>query len=243
MSGKAGKEIFTDMFDMELSGKMVTGKENSISGMLYRSLEKLIDAKYAGELATPAIRMLNVETAAPIELDANRQIPIETKPASLEMKEEAQDFAPIQPRAKRIKNDEILTKYGDYINQASAQTSLDPTLIMSVIKVESNGDASAVSSAGAKGLMQLIDSTASDYGVTEVFDPQQNIEAGSRFLKDLMDRFGSLRTALAAYNAGPGNVTRYGGIPPFKETQAYVEKVIDTLHSFGHTAAAGEPKE
>jgi soluble lytic murein transglycosylase-like protein len=78
--------------------------------------------------------------------------------------------------------------------------------------------------------MQLIDSTAQDMGVEDVFDPRENILAGSRYLRDLIDRFGDMKLGLAAYNAGPGNVNKYGGIPPFKETQNYVRKVT-ALHT------------
>jgi len=102
-------------------------------------------------------------------------------------------------------------------------------LVASVIKAESNGDPKAVSTAGAKGLMQLIDSTASDMGVRDVFDPHENIEGGVKYLRKMINQFGDIKKALAAYNAGPEAVKRYEGVPPYRETKNYVEKVLKNL--------------
>ena len=103
---------------------------------------------------------------------------------------------------------------------------LDERLIQAVIEVESGYDANAVSSAGAEGLMQIMPGTQRDLGVTQPFDPDENIEAGVRYLQTMIERFGTVELGLAAYNAGPNNVERYGGIPPFEETQQYVQKVL-----------------
>ncbi|MGV2940838.1 lytic transglycosylase domain-containing protein [Mesobacillus sp. LC4] len=117
------------------------------------------------------------------------------------------------------------------IDQAASMFNIPAKLIKSVIQKESNFNPNAISHAGASGLMQLMPATARGLGVKNVFDPSENIIAGSKYLRQMLDRYDdNLELALAAYNAGPGNVDKYGGIPPFKETQNYVRNVTDVFY-------------
>ena len=126
------------------------------------------------------------------------------------------------------------------IHRLAQQYSVDPHLVQAIITVESNFDPHAVSRAGAQGLMQLMPDTAARYRVEDPFDPHANIEGGIRYLRDLLRLFPSdLRHVLAAYNAGEGTVQQYGGIPPYPETQRYVERVL-TLYSVAAPAATGK---
>lgn len=124
------------------------------------------------------------------------------------------------------------------IGQAASANGLDPALVAAVTRAESGFRVDAGSPAGAQGLMQLMPSTAAGLGVTDIHDAAQNLGAGSRYLKQQIERFGDLRLALAAYNAGPGAVSRYGGVPPYAETQAYVDKVLGYYQQYRGTAAA-----
>ncbi len=125
---------------------------------------------------------------------------------------------------------EAAARFDDLVRAAAAREGLDPSLVRAVVRAESNFDPQAVSPAGAKGLMQLTDATARSLGVTDVFDPAQNVAAGTRYLKQLLTRFGGdLPRALAAYNAGPGAVEQFGGVPPFTETEQYVRRVLGFL--------------
>ena len=117
--------------------------------------------------------------------------------------------------------------YGDLIDSCAEKHGLDPALVGGVVWRESRGNPKAVSRCGARGLMQLMPATARRFGVSNSFDPRQNVNAGCRYLAWLLRRFGDVRLAVAGYNAGEGNVEKYGRkIPPFKETQAYVPAVL-----------------
>lgn len=125
------------------------------------------------------------------------------------------------------------TKYEKFIRTASYNFGIDPSLIKAVIHAESAGNHKAVSPKGALGLMQLMPGTAKDMDVSNPLDPEDNIFGGSRYLKEMLDRFdGDIKLALAAYNAGPGAVEKNNGIPPYQETQQYVKKVISLWNQY-----------
>lgn len=115
--------------------------------------------------------------------------------------------------------------FRDVIVSAAARHGIEPRLLESVIRVESNFAERARSRKGAKGLMQLMPRTARQYGLRDPYDPARNVDAGARHLRTLLDRF-ELPVALAAYNAGEGAVLRYGGVPPYRETRDYVARIL-----------------
>ena len=142
-----------------------------------------------------------------------------------------------QPRSASA----VSGQFAQTVERIARQNQLPPQLIHSVIRVESNYDPYAVSPKGALGLMQLIPSTARRFGVSDVFDSADNIQGGARYLKYLLGLYkGDNALALAAYNAGEGAVSRYGGVPPFPETRNYVTQVRKRLEE---TAAPNETSE
>jgi soluble lytic murein transglycosylase-like protein len=123
--------------------------------------------------------------------------------------------------------------FGDAIDAAGAQYGVDPSLLRALIQQESGFDPNATSAAGAQGLTQLMPSTAAGLGVTNPYDPVQSIDGGAKYLREQLDRFGGdVSKALAAYNAGPGAVERFGGIPPYAETQHYVQTILDHYQAY-----------
>ena len=113
------------------------------------------------------------------------------------------------------------------IDKYSQKYNLDKNLVKAVVKQESGFNSKAVSPVGAQGLMQLIPSTAKGLGVRNPFDAEQNIAGGTKYLKNLINKYDSVKLGLAAYNAGSGAVNKYGGVPPYKETQNYVNKIMN----------------
>lgn len=119
------------------------------------------------------------------------------------------------------------------ISKAATYHGIDTSLVKAIIAAESGGNVSAQSSKNAKGVMQILDATAADLGVEHVWDPEENIFGGTKYLKQMLERFqGNIKDTIASYNAGPSAVERYNGIPPYKETRAYVQKVLEYIRYF-----------
>ena len=152
--------------------------------------------------------------------------------------------APAQPVVWTAPSASTLDRIASYehiIQDASQKHGVDTTIIKAVIAVESAGQANAVSAKDAKGLMQLTDTTAADMGVTNVWNPAENIHGGAKYLQSLTRRFpGDTASIIASYNAGPGRVEKHGGIPPIPETQAYVRRVMNYMKFFEKEEASNE---
>jgi soluble lytic murein transglycosylase-like protein len=147
----------------------------------------------------------------------------------------AQSYAnPVDVKSENsIISSNHLSRFDSYVRQAAALYQLPEELVRAVIQVESGGNPRAVSPANAKGLMQLIPATAQRMQVEDIFDPRQNIFGGTRYLRVLANLFnGDLVLTVAAYNAGEGAVLRYGGIPPYRETEDYVTKVVTLYRKY-----------
>src|SRR5580698_7189690 len=158
------------------------------------------------------------------EIDHFEALPAESSP-----REPAKPLAKNDPAQSQspAENFQPSTDLNEVVRTASGTYHLDPDLVSSVIRAESGFNVRAVSPKGAQGLMQLMPQTASQLGVQNAFDPQANVEGGTRYLRELLERYDfDLIKALAAYNAGPQRVEQYGGVPPYYETKAYVARIV-----------------
>jgi soluble lytic murein transglycosylase-like protein len=205
MESNLDREFFTGMFDEEVSKRAAQGRGVGLAEMIYRQL--------SGQSGLPDVSGVRLPPFLPPVPP-----PLSAQPSGAS--------APGQTALERVEH------YRDLIDRAAEHYGVDARLIRSVMLHESGGRNEVRSSKGAKGLMQLMDPTARDMGVQDVYDPAQNIMGGTRYLRYLLDRHdGNLELALASYNAGPGAVDRFGGVPPFKETRQYVNRVMHTLNT------------
>jgi soluble lytic murein transglycosylase-like protein len=179
-----------------------------------------------GTLVVPASRIVRVEGHPARSRGEKGAAPASRTPATpAENQEESRATAEEQKAPPALSVDSI-------IKAAAARYGLEPQLLAAVIAVESGYRTDAISPKGAQGLMQLMPATARELSVKDPFDPEQNIDGGARYLKQLLDQHGdSFVEALAAYNAGAGRVARYNGLPPYKETIDYIRRVLEQYES------------
>jgi len=217
-----GREIFTEMLDNQYASlhskskiessdqglkNALNGVSNSMAAQIYRALTRNESGK------DPA---------------AFKNLPASTIPDLSKSNSQNRGNIPVTEAIPLTPE-----KLNPLISLAGKTFGVADSLIKSVIKAESANNPKAVSPAGAKGLMQLMDSTAQDMGIDNAFNPKDNIFAGTKYLKQLLNRFGGdEEKALAAYNAGPATVDKYGGVPPYAETQNYVKRVLKNKEAF-----------
>ncbi len=234
-------EGYTDMaFSDELSKK---GNGIGIADMIYQNLtgDKLGNIR---ELDSKTYNKF-ISEMKPININ-EKPITIRETSSILDV-EKDNSFVPDEgigdeiAKNKVVKNnlsnklEERLSNYDEFIKEASEKYSVPVNLIKSVISAESFGKSDAVSKVGAKGLMQLMDGTSKDLGVKDPFNPKDNIIGGTKYLRLMMDKFdGNLENVLSAYNAGPGNVVKHNGVPPFQETKSYINRVKHYLELYSN---------
>jgi Rod binding domain-containing protein len=208
-----GGDYFDSIFTMELASKMSSGSKLGLAEQIY---QKVTGEKWSEDLLKENSKNINndfnINTNKP---DGN------TKQINNEPEISVNSIKPSEHSLNRLK------KFDGVIENYSKMFNINKNLIRSVILAESAGQPNAISKANAKGLMQLMDLTAKDMGVKNSFDPTENIFGGTKYLNQLLKKYnGNVELSLAAYNAGPGNVEKYNGIPPFEETKSYVSRVI-----------------
>ncbi|MFX3622714.1 MAG: lytic transglycosylase domain-containing protein [Ectobacillus sp.] len=176
----------------------------------------------------------NFENVAGVSVQQNTAHDIKQAAAEIERRFGEQSISGkdrwnvLQKYNVQLINPKYRNMYIDIISEMSAKYGIPTSLIQKMIETESNFNSKAVSHAGARGLMQLMPANIKEHGVTDPYDARQNIEAGVQEISGYLKRYnGDLMLALAAYNAGPGNVKKYGGVPPFKETQNYIKKILN----------------
>lgn len=198
-----GGDYFDTIFETKLASFISENKSLGLADMIYKNVigEDLDMNQIKKDLQAENISEIKINTKIKTENDS----------------------IPISPSNGSINR---LNKFEDIIDKASKSYNIDKNLIRSVILTESAANPKAVSSAKAKGLMQLIDSTAADMNVKNVWNPEDNIFGGTKYLSKMLKQFdGDLDKSLAGYNAGPGNVKKYDGVPPFEETKNYINRV------------------
>ncbi len=227
-----GGDIYREIFNEKLAEHLSQTGEFKIGDIIYQKYAEMLNR---GEENTDSKIADKLKDIPPLNTTALRGfVPLNPEPD--------QTRAEIIPpksgsgSARRANEPpggrEFLSEYKDTIDKAAREFGVDTSLIKAVIRQESAGDPGAVSHKGAKGLMQLIDSTAAIMGVRDPFNPAQNIMGGVKYLSMLIKRFGGdLKKALASYNAGPAAVEKYKGVPPFPETIKYVENVLSSMSS------------
>ena len=202
-----GNDMFDSIFEQKIASEISETHSLGIAELLYR--------KITGEEMSPEIRNKISE-----RMNSMKMYNIEA-PA---------DSTKIAPSKTAI---DRLNMYERHIDDAADQFGVDKNIIRSIILTESAANKNAVSSANAKGLMQLMDSTSTDMGVNDVFNPRENIFGGTKYFAHMLRQYsGDIKLALAAYNAGPQNVDKFNGIPPFDETKNYINKVLTYFDHF-----------
>lgn len=198
-----GSDIMGMLFQNELAGMMTESRGLGVAEMLYQ--------KMTGEKLD--IKMPIKHSEIPLSLNGNLE-----------------NIKTVKPSDSALNR---LTVFDQYINEASEHFGVPTNIIKSVILTESAANPNAISKCKAKGLMQLMDGTAKDMGVKNVWDAKENIFGGTKYLSQMLQQYdGDLKLALAAYNAGPANVDKYNGVPPFDETQNYVKRVFGYLKNW-----------
>jgi soluble lytic murein transglycosylase-like protein len=243
-----GGDVLEGLFDGQMAQHVSRNSSLGLAELLYRRMTgeelptgKQPPARPGAAAALPPQPQDNVLVSAaasatvPVPAEAPRQAGI-ASPALVLSQKDRPAGSTASPDSARAVPDTLrrrLDLVAPLIQEAADTHRVDPNLLKAVIAAESRGNPQARSPKNAKGLMQLIDSTATAMGVKNVWNPRENVLGGAKYLSTLMEQFGGDREkAVASYNAGPGAVQRHGGIPPFKETQAYVEKVMKYMKLF-----------
>ncbi len=210
-----GGDYFSTLFQLKMGDYIARNKGLGLSREIY---EKITGEPFDPKLLPGSIRV-------------SKEYPLNSKiEANVKVKEAGKNFRKIAPPKKAV---ERLARYEEIIRKASEKFGVKDSLLKSIILTESAANEKAVSPVKAKGLMQLMDSTAKALGIRNIFDPEENIFGGAKYFSSLLSMFNNnVDLALAAYNAGPEAVKKHNGIPPFKETQNYINRIKAYLNFF-----------